>query len=78
MEFYSLFQFIRTKDFHESTRRLSSKREPGLVCASRFNVRSTALKIADRINKNDGGEGRGETKNKKEKAERNANYKNEQ
>lgn len=68
--------------FNLSAQRISTNRPdvslPGLVCASRFNVRSTALKIADRINKNDGGKGRGETKNKKEKAERNANYKNEQ
>lgn len=72
--------------FNLSAQRISTNRpdvslqKGNLVsCALRVSTFVPALKIADRINKNDGGEGGGgETKNKKEKAERNANYKNEQ
>lgn len=76
MEFYSLFQFIRTKDFHESS--LFKKGSWSRVFQRSF----PALKIADRINKNDekrgGGKKHKKRKEKKENAERNANYKNEQ
>lgn len=72
MEFYSLFQFIQHKGFPRiDPMSLSSKREAVSRCAPAFQRSFPALKIADRINKNDGGregrEGRKKTKRKTRK-----------
>lgn len=62
-----------------STNRLSSKREAGLVC---FNVRFRHWKLLIELTKTtrnaEGGKNIKKEKKKKENAERNANYKNEQ